>query len=198
MKTLKFYALVGAIAVGTMLTSCSKDEDLKPAYTPQDGNEQLSTQEYTGLIDLYEQQKLHIDVYTAMYKKTGSDLFYKLMQEEEIVLDLLAEKFDAYDERNPLKLKAPGEYFSSESIRMYSQFNLVKDVGILQVLQFAVNMEESTVFDVEAYIQVLYKEDILLVCSEMVNNSKAQIGILTKELKSRDLVIEPFNPVADF
>ena len=198
MKTLKFYALLGALAVGIMLTGCSKDDDVKPAYTPQDGNQQLSTQEYMGLIDLYEQQKLHFDVYTVLYEKTGSGFFYKLVNEEQIVLDLLAEKFETYDERNPLKLKAPGEYLSSGAQQTYSEFELVADAGLLQVLQFALNMEKSTSADIEAYMQVLKKDDITLVCTEMLINTTAHIDILYNEMKSPNVVILPVNPVVEF
>lgn len=198
MKTLKFYALLGALAVGIMLTGCSKDEDVKPAYTPQDGNQQLTTQEYTGLIDLYEQQKLHLDVYTVMYEKTGSGLFHKLVDEEQIVLDLLAEEFETYQERNPLMLKAPGEYLSSGAQKTYADFEMVANAELLPVLQFAVSMEKSTIVEIQTYMEVLNKEDISLVCTGMLDNSTTHLDLLYNEMKSPNVVILPVNPIAEF
>ena len=198
MKTLKHFALLGALALAIIMTSCSKDDDVQPAYTPQDGNAQLSTQEYTGLIDLYEQQKLHLDVYTMVSEETGSALFQKLLLEEEIVLDLLAEKFEAYDERNPLKLKVPGEFLSSEAQQTYSDFQFAVNAGLLPVLQLAVDMEESTVADIKVYMDVLQKEDITLVCTEMKANSTTHIDLIKNEMKSHNVVIEPVAPGTEF
>lgn len=197
MKTLKFYALTGAFALSMMITGCSKDEET-PAYTPQDGNQQLSTLEYTGLINLYEQQKLHLDVYTVMVEKTEWAFFQKLVLEEQIVLDLLAEKFEIYDERNPLKLKGPGEYLSSKATGMYAEFELISDAGLLSVLQFAVKMEKSTTGDITDYMEVLKKADLTLVCQDMLSNSTAHIDLLYNEMKSPNVVILPINPVTEY
>ncbi len=131
-------------------------------------------------------------------EETGSVLFQKFLLEEEILLDLLAEKFEAYDERNPLKLKVPGEFLSSEAQQTYSDFQFAVNAGLLPVLQLAVDMEESTTADIIAYLEVLKKEDITLLCSEMHSNSTTHIDLLKNEMKAHNVVVEPVAPELNF
>lgn len=192
MKTLKFYALIGTLALAMVFVSCSKEEDT-PIYSASNGtSKQLSNIEKEGLLSLVEVQKLHRDVYTAIAAETEQEFFSALAEEDARLMEMLAIKIDKYGLENPLVDNGAGEYADVAIQNQYNNFMRTASFGVGEMISYAISMEQDLIEAVEQHkAAVNGNTDIVQLYEDILVDSYEQISALDSGWEEFSYVYEP-------
>jgi len=193
MKTLRFYALLGTLALAMVFVSCSKDETDAPFYSGPNGtSKDLSSFEKAGLLSLVEKQKLHRDIYDAMAEKIQEPIFSILSQNDAQYMELLAIIVDKNGLDNPIVGKTAGEYEDSQIQAEYDAFMRSNNFGWNQMLIYARQMEEALIAEVQFHgANLSGNTEIMKIYDDLMNESQSQLEALNDEIKSVTNTILP-------
>lgn len=187
MKTLKLYAFLGTVAAALILSGCSKNDDLDQSFynaSSKHPSESLTGQELQGLLYMAEKQKLHRDVYMAMDERTAIPLFNELYLGDAKNFDLISATIEAYGQENPVLNRGVGDFRRAEVQALYDEFINTVNNDLIEMLTFAVRMEEGTLEDIRNFMeQVDGNPDIRQLYTELLTGSYAQLDALDAEMK---------------
>jgi hypothetical protein len=195
MKTLKFYALMGAFALAMIFVSCSKDDDDTSVY-PAVNN--LSDAEKAGLIEMVEVEKLHRDVYQLMNIQSPCDLFAELCNCDGDFMEQLASKIKKYKLENPLNGYASGSYANKKYQNTYDAYMNIPDPNLMKILEFASDMEKQAISVVENQVELAQSEEMKVLFSNILEQSRCQLQFINDKLNHREPVEHPGNPSTEF
>jgi len=186
MKTLKFYALLGTLALAIVFVSCSKDETIAPFNSAQNGaSTDLNNFEKAGLLSLVEKQKLHRDIYDLMAEKDHEPIFTIMSVCDAKYMELLSIKVDKYGLDNPTVDNMAGEYENAQIQADYNEFIRSNNFDLNQMLVYARKMEEAIIIEIRFHeANVSGNTDIVKIYDDLINESQIQLEALNDELKS--------------
>ncbi|MDB4303405.1 DUF2202 domain-containing protein [Desulfosarcina sp.] len=192
MKTIKFYALIGAVLGAMLCVSCSKDddEDVTPVPTTT-----LSDAEKSGLLEMIEIEKLHRDIYQTMSENNQCELFGELCNCDGDFMNLLSAKVDKYKLINPIKEGINGVYDNDELQVIYNEFMKISDEQLKQLLYFAKELEEHALLNVDVFIaNTQSKDDIRDIYLDIKKQSNCQLENIIDRIENQIPVEHPGNP----
>lgn len=195
----RFQALLSLMIVVTLISGCSKDDDIVTGGSTINDDENsvyketLSDQEIEGMLYLVENEKLLCDYFTVMYEKHGLPLFNKLALNEQKHLNIFSVKIDRYDLDNPADQKPAGQYVNPQLQDTYDQLVEQGNASLYLALNASIQKVEKDVVDIPAIISVFKgNDDVVQVISAILFESQDNLAALKEELKSSiDLVSIP-------
>lgn len=200
MKTLKLYAFLGTVAAVIIFSGCTKDDDQELSFynaSSKQPSENLSGQELQGLIYIVEIQKLQRDIYMALDERNINPIFNELYLADAKSLDEISATIEAYGQENPVLDRNVGDFRRTEVQALYDEFTYTVNNNLIEMLTFAVRMEEGTVDDISEFMeQVDGNEDIRQLYTDLLTGSYIQLNALNDEIKKTRTGIMPM-PEAD-
>ena len=187
MKTLKLYAFLGTVVAAMIFAGCSKNDDLDQSFydaSSKHPSESLSGQELQGLLYMAEKQKLHRDVYMAMDERTANPIFNELYLSAAKNMDLITATIENFGQVCPVSKKGVGDFIHAEVQNVYDEFTNSVNDNLIDLLSFALRMEERTVEDIQDFLeQEEGNADIRQLYTELLTDSYSHLDVLNKEIK---------------
>lgn len=198
MKTLKFYALTGAIALAMVFASCSKEEvDAPFSSASNSASKTLTSFEKADLLSLLETQKLHRDVYLWMHAQVEKSVLAELADRDARYMDLLSVRVDKYGIENPTADRVAGEYADAAIQNEYNEF-IRTNLEWAEMVNYAIQMEESLISAIcQCESKLQGNTDLGRIYQDMKKESEIAVYELNLEEKGLIHIFAPKPEIKD-
>ena len=144
--------------------------------------QELSTEENGWLLYMREEEKLALDVYTALYEKWGLRIFRNIAASEKQHFDAIGTLIARY-ELEDTALSEPGAFSTEDFQNLYE--SLVEEGGfsIAEALGVGVKIETMDIDDLHAAIDNADNRDILSVYANLLNGSENHLDAFNSHLE---------------
>jgi len=132
--------------------------------------QELSTEESGWLLYMREEEKLALDVYTALYEQWGLRVFRNIAASEKQHFDALGTLIARYELEDPA-LSEPGEFSNQELQELYESLIIEGGSAIADALGVGVKIENKDIADLDEAKSVTDNTDIRSVYTNLQNGS---------------------------
>ena len=143
--------------------------------------EELSDKEKSGLLFLYEEEKLARDFYNSLYEKWGQNIFKNISASEQTHMDAVRYLLERYD----IPIPEPSEkssFKNSELEKLYS--DLLKEglKSYEDALKNALLVEEKDIKDLMDEIELSNNKDIRITYQNLMKGSRNHLRSFSRQL----------------
>ena len=207
LRKMTLIALAGVLASG--IYSCTKVSDTKDnegiIEVAADGTTlfiksslvsslsadlSYSEEELDILLHMKEEEKLAMDVYTALYAKWGSQVFYKISGAEENHMNAVILLLQSYGEEYT-QIGDPGIFSIEEFQILYTQLVNTGSESIENAYTVGALIEEMDIKDLTVYLGTVKNENIIMVFENLLEASCNHLRAFNRQLVALGLTYTP-------
>ncbi len=150
---------------------------------------ELTRAEVDGLLFMIEEEKLAVDVYSALDEKWDMRVFENIGRAELTHQAAVKRLLDRYSLPDPRM--GEGE-FANETLRdLYNDLLAQGSVSVRDALMAGAAIEEIDILDLEEYMAQTDKEDILLVYANLLRGSENHLRAFVNNLERQRVEYTP-------
>lgn len=146
------------------------------------GGGQLTQAEIEGLLYMREEEKLARDAYLTLYAKWHLTIFSKIANSEVMHMSRIKELLDRYGLPDPAAGKAVGVFTNPVLQQLYDDLMIQGSQSSMEALRVGVMIEEVDIRDLQHYIGLTNKSDILNVYGSLLNGSYCHLRAFNGQL----------------
>lgn len=142
--------------------------------------QQLSATDEAGLVYMREEEKLALDVYTALGAKWGVGIFSNIAKAEQTHTDAVKALLDRYGIADPTAGKGAGEFTDPHIQALYDELVKQGDTSLVDALTVGASIEDLDIADLQA--RASGAPDIQLVYDNLKKGSRNHLRAFVKQL----------------
>lgn len=132
----------------------------------------LSTEEEDSLVFMREEEKLALDVYSAMFSIWGSNVFKNIGASEQTHMDAVKLLLTRYALPDPAEATLPGQFGNAMLQGLYYALVASGRTSLVAALQVGAEIEDLDIRDLRAIKATVDNADLLLVCENLEKGSR--------------------------
>lgn len=168
---------------GTSTISPDLVDQLPPAAAA------LSASDRASLVYMREEERLALDVYTALYQKWGLQIFDNIGKAEATHTESVKTLLDRYGIADPTLGRTAGTYASPQIQALYDALVAKGSTSIVAALQVGAEIEELDIKDLRD--RATSVPDIALVYANLEKGSRNHFRSFTSQLSARGVAYLP-------
>ncbi len=187
MKTLLSLFLLSSILVwctqinGNKTENVLKDDILSSQILQNTQTGSLSDAEKSSLLQMREEEKLALDVYSKLYDVWKVTAFNNISQSESTHTNAVKSLLDRYDIADPAKTEA-GKFSSPELQKLYDTLVAKWSQSLLDALIVGATIEDLDIYDIQTQSKSIDNEDILLVYQNLERGSRNHLRSFMRQI----------------
>ncbi len=146
------------------------------------GGGQLTQAEIEGLTYMREEEKLARDSYWTLYDKWHLPIFAKIANSEVMHMSKLKELLDRYGLADPAAGKPVGVFTNPILQQLYNDLMMRGSQSSTEALRVGVTIEEVDIHDLQKYLGLTNKTDIIGVYNTLLNGSYCHLRAFNNQL----------------
>ncbi len=146
------------------------------------GGGQLTQAEIEGLTYMREEEKLARDSYWTLYAKWGLPIFSKIANSEVMHMSKMKQLLDFYGQPDPAAGKAVGEFTNPILQQLYNDLMVQGRQSTTEALRVGVAIEEVDIHDLQTYLALTNKSDIISAYNMLLNGSYCHLRAFKSQL----------------
>ncbi len=146
------------------------------------GSGQLTQDEIDGLTYMREEEKLARDSYWTLYAKWGLPIFSKIANSEVMHMSKMKQLLDFYGQPDPAAGKGVGEFTNPILQQLYNDLMVQGSRSSRDALQVGVAIEEVDIHDLQHYLGLTNKSDIISAYNMLLNGSYCHLRAFNSQL----------------
>jgi len=139
------------------------------------------SEEESGILLMYEEEKLARDVYQELYDMWGLRSFANIAKSEQVHMDEVAELVGLYGLESPV-LQEAGKFTDPELQKLYDSLIAQGSVSIEEAIKVGIAIEELDIKDLQELINSSSDQNITAVYSNLLAGSYNHLESFTKQL----------------
>lgn len=189
-------AVVAALSIGGVLIAIKYMPDLSNVENVVDTSDyvvahdqiaavplqELSEEEKNGLIAMREEEKLAHDVYMALYKKWGINIFRNIAGSEATHTDAVRYLLERYEIDDPVKTQETGVFTNADFAVLYADLAKKGESSLREALIVGATIEDLDIKDLQELIAKTDNEDIKIVYENLMRGSRNHLRSFSKQL----------------
>ena len=150
---------------------------------------ELTRAEVDGLLFMIEEEKLAVDVYSALDEKWDMRVFENIGRAELTHQAAVKRLLDRYSLQDPRM--GVGEFANETLQDLYNDLLAQGSVSVRDALMAGAAIEEIDILDLEEYMAQTDKEDILLVYANLLRGSENHLRAFANNLERQRVEYTP-------
>jgi len=150
---------------------------------------ELTRAEVDGLLFMIEEEKLAVDVYSALDEKWDMRVFENIGRAELTHQAAVKRLLDRYSLQDPRM--GVGEFANETLQDLYNDLLAQGSVSVRDALMAGAAIEEIDILDLEEYMAQTDKEDILLVYANLLRGSENHLRAFVNNLERQRVEYTP-------
>ena len=146
------------------------------------GGGELTQAEIDGLTYMREEEKLARDSYLTLYDQWHLPIFSKIANSELMHMSRVKELLDAYRLPDPAAGQPVGTFTNPTLQQLYDDLMVQGSQSATEALKVGVTIEEVDIQDLQNYIALTNKTDIIQVYSRLLNASYNHLSAFNNQL----------------
>ncbi len=143
---------------------------------------QLTQAEIDGLTYMREEEKLARDSYWTLHAKWGLPIFSKIANSEVMHMSKMKQLLDFYGQPDPAAGKAVGEFTNPILQQLYNDLMVQGSQSSREALKVGVAIEEVDIRDLQHYLGLTNKSDIISAYNMLLNGSYCHLRAFNSQL----------------
>ena len=143
---------------------------------------QLTQAEIEGLLYMREEEKLARDSYLTLYNQWHLPIFAKIANSEVMHMSKVKELLDRYGLTDPAAGKQVGEFTNPVLQQLYNDLMVQGSQSATEALKVGVMIEEVDIRDLQHYLGLTNKSDIINVYTMLLNGSYCHLRAFNSQL----------------
>lgn len=143
---------------------------------------QLTQAETEGLLYMREEEKLARDSYLTLYDQWHLPIFAKIANSEVMHMSKVKELLDRYGLADPAASKQVGEFSNPVLQQLYNDLMVQGSQSATEALKVGVTIEEVDIHDLQHYLGLTNKSDIINVYTMLSNGSYCHLRAFNSQL----------------
>lgn len=182
-ETASYQSMLNVLPDGT---STFVDVNLKSGFLT---TAPLTADELATLQKMASEEKLARDVYVALYKKWGSQVFQKISVAENTHMTAIVTLLENYGV--DVTIGGAGIFADPEVQALYDKLVAAGSVSLVEALKTGALIEELDISDLVDAMEATSNENILLVYENLYRGSRNHLRAFNRELTSLGIVYTP-------
>jgi hypothetical protein len=146
------------------------------------GGGQLTQAEIQGLTYMREEEKLARDAYWTFYDQWQLSIFTKIANSEVMHMSKIKELLDRYGLPDPAAGKPVGAFTNPVLQQLYNDLMVQGSQSSTEALKVGVVIEEVDIRDLQNYLALTNKTDIIGVYNILLNGSYCHLRMFNNQL----------------
>ena len=142
----------------------------------------LTQAEIDGLFYIREEEKLARDSYLTLYDKWHLSIFSMIANSEVMHMSRVKDLLDRYGLADPAAGKGIGEFTNPILQQLYNDLMVQGGKSSTEALKVGVAIEKVDIQDLEKYIALTNKTDIIQVFTSLKNASYKHLSVFNNQL----------------
>ena len=151
----------------------------------------LTDAEASGLLYMREEEKLARDVYLTLFEQWDFQAFANIARSEQTHTDAVQRLLERYDLPDPADAQDVGEFTNADLQALYDQLIAQGSQSLPAALQVAAAIEEIDILDLQEYIGLTDKGDILQVYHSLLSGSENHLRAFVSALEKQAGAYQP-------
>jgi rhodanese-related sulfurtransferase len=165
---------------------------IPPTSLPvMDADAVLSDTERTGLLYMYEEEKLARDVYTTLGNTWGIRIFANITESEKTHMAAVGRLLERYNIPLPMVGDTVGTFHDTNLQTLYDTLISRGKESQVEALTVGALIEDLDIADLDRYMQETQNTDIKAVYAELQRGSRNHLRAFTRQLNARGASYEP-------
>ncbi|WP_457751986.1 DUF2202 domain-containing protein [Thermococcus sp.] len=152
---------------------------------------QLTEEEKEGLLYMVEEEKLAHDVYVKLYEKWNLQIFNNIAQAETTHVNSVRLLLEKYNLTDPTQNEGIGEFQNQHIQELYNQLIEQGMKSEVDALKVGALIEETDIIDIQKYIDMTDKVDIITVYENLIEGSKNHLRAFVGQLEKMGVNYTP-------
>ncbi|WP_457741955.1 DUF2202 domain-containing protein [Thermococcus sp.] len=152
---------------------------------------QLTEEEKEGLLYMVEEEKLAHDVYVKLYEKWGLQIFKNIADAETTHVNSVRLLLEKYNLTDPTQNEGIGEFQNQHIQELYNQLIEQGMKSEVDALKVGALIEETDIIDIQKYIDMTDKVDIITVYENLIAGSKNHLRAFVSQLEKMGVNYTP-------
>lgn len=146
------------------------------------GGTQLTQAEIDGLLYMREEEKLARDAYWTLYDKWGLYIFSRISNSEVNHMAAIKNLLNKYGLADPAAGQPVGAFTNPVLQQLYNDLMAQGNRSPTEALKVGVSIEEVDIYDLQNYIAMTNKTDIIQVYTNLLNASYNHLNAFKNQL----------------
>ena len=142
----------------------------------------MTQAEIEGLTYMREEEKLARDAYWTLYDQWHLPIFAKIANSEVMHMSKLKELLDRYGLADPAAGKPVGVFTNPVLQQLYNDLMAQGSQSSTEALRVGVTIEEVDIHDLQKYLGLTDKTDIISVYNMLLNGSYCHLRAFNNQL----------------
>lgn len=147
---------------------------------PAQGVAALTAQEVADLQYLREEEKLARDVYQAMFRRWGLQIFWNISQAEQRHTDAVRYLIEAYGIADPSATTRPGEFVDAHLQQLYDSLVRTGLASSSAAIAVGVLVEETDIADLQEAMARTSRPEVVQVFGNLLLGSSHHLAAFTE------------------
>jgi hypothetical protein len=156
----------------------------------------ITNDELDVLLEMKEEEKLARDVYTVLYQKWGSRIFYNISQAEEKHMNAVILLLKYYGSADTL-VEDAGIFTSAEFQTLYNDLVAAGSASVEDAFKTGALIEEMDIKDLTETLEFVTNENIIIVFENLLKGSRNHLRAFIRQLTSLGISYIPVYITAD-
>lgn len=155
-------------------------------------NESLSEAEIAGILFMREEEKLAHDVYSTLFDKWGTQVFYNIANSEQTHAEAVLRLIEKYNLEDPVGNAGIGIFQNTILQQLYT--DLVSDglYSLENALKVGAAIEEIDILDLETQLETIVdNQDITYVYENLMKGSRNHLRAFVRNMDMRGIDYQP-------
>lgn len=146
------------------------------------GGGQLTQAEIDGLTYMREEEKLARDAYWTLYARWHLPIFTKIANSEVMHMSKVKDLLDRYGLADPAAGKPVGVFTNPVLQQLYDDLMVQGSQSSTEALKVGIAIEEVDIQDLQKYLALTDKTDIIGVYNTLLNGSYCHLRMFNSQL----------------
>lgn len=168
----------------TPVASLDDSTDVIPTASQPLNSTSLTTDEISGLLYMYEEEKLARDVYNDLYAQWGQSVFQNIASSEQMHMDAVQTLLVRYG--IPVPEMASGSFSDPALQSLYTELMATGSKSLADALKAGVTIEEVDIVDLQTRIAQTKKTDFQQVYNSLMlgsyNHLRAYVRVVERQM----------------
>lgn len=152
--------------------------------------EDVSTQERTSLLHMYEEEKLARDVYLTLQEKWKPRIFQNIAQSEQRHMEAVKRLLEKYFIPLPVEHDTVGYFSKPEIQNLYYDLTSEGGLSLEKALRVGATIEDLDIYDLIEYLNEADNTDIRTVYQNLMKGSRNHLRAFGHQLENLGLDYE--------
>ena len=145
----------------------------------------LTEDEEEALLFMREEEKLARDVYSVLAEKwLELAIFANIAASEQKHMDAVLNLLDKYGLEDPAEDKKIGEFYNEDLQALYDDLVEAGKESLVDALNVGIKIEEKDILDLQGYLSLTEKKDIIQVFENLLDGSKNHFDAFDRNLEN--------------